>query len=392
MKAAAIALAVGTMLTVEQRDGHRTNLDAPSVAISVDGRFVAFTTYARLAPADTNHSSDVYVLDRIHGHVTLESGTGMSGADTIHPSISGDGRYLAFERADGMIIRDRQHGVTTMIREGRQPYVTENGRSVLFSAPRFDAAGGEDVNGDLTDIYSLDLTSGHARRISERIKELDASLTASVNPSASRDGRYVAFTSRLRTDSPLTAVSHVYVGDTELNTVRSVGVGWDPSLSGDGRILAFVGLSNRLSHIFVADLDSGTTDIITKSVRRGLANGASAKPAASADGRFVTFQSEASDLVTLEDFNLLSDVFVFDRVTATMMRVSGEPTEVWMEPSAGPSIDGRGSVVAFSSRHPIDASDKRHDFDLYVASVHTPMFGCKPVGSLKRPEERTACE
>ena len=43
MKAAAIALAVGTMLTVEQRDANRSNLDHPSAAISADGRFVAFT-------------------------------------------------------------------------------------------------------------------------------------------------------------------------------------------------------------------------------------------------------------------------------------------------------------------------------------------------------------
>ena len=40
-----------------------------------------------------------------------------------------------------------------------------------------------------------------------------------------------------------------------------------------------------------------------------------------------------------------------------------------MEPSGGPSIDGRGTVVAFSSRHPTDASDKKNDFDLYVATV-----------------------
>jgi hypothetical protein len=83
----------------------------------------------------------------------------------------------------------------------------------------------------------------------------------------------------------------------------------------------------------------------------------------------VAFQSEASDLVAGEDFNLLWDVFVFDRTTGAMTRVSGDPGEVWMEPSGGPSIDGRGSVVAFSSRHPTDASDKKNDFDLYVATV-----------------------
>ena len=127
-----------------------------------------------------------------------------------------------------------------------------------------------------------------------------------------------------------------------------------------------------LPHIFLADLHTGATRVITKSVRRGLANGASGKPKMSSDGRFVVFQSEASDLVAAEDFNLLWDVFVFDRTTGTMTRVSGDAEGEWMEPSAGPSIDARGSVVAFSSRHPTDVSDKRNDFDLYVVTVGYP--------------------
>ena len=96
--------------------------------------------------------------------------------------------------------------------------------------------------------------------------------------------------------------------------------------------------------------DTGATRVITNSVRRGLANGASAKPKMSSDGRFVAFQSEASDLVAAEDFNLLWDVFVFDRTTGAMSRVSGDPDEAWMEPSGGPSIDatrfGRRLLVA----------------------------------------------
>ncbi len=138
----------------------------------------------------------------------------------------------------------------------------------------------------------------------------------------------------------------------------------EPSLSGDGRFVAFVGYSNRVPHIFVADLIAGTTRVITNSVRRGLANGQSAQPAMSSNGRFVAFQSEANDLVALEDFNLLWDVFVLDRTTNAITRLSGDQGEAWMEPSSGPSINGTGSIVAFSSRHPTDASDKRNDFDL----------------------------
>jgi Tol biopolymer transport system component len=369
MKAAVIALAVGTMLTVEQRDASRSNVDPPSAAISADGRFVAFTTYSRLVPADTNDWSDVYVLDRARHDVTMESGdtNGYIG-DSRRPAISGDGRYVAFERASAVVLRDRSGGVTRIISDGAQPFITENGRILLFIAGSVDSVTGIDANGERSDIYLLEPGSGHARRVSVDLIGLDPSIAVSVHPSASSDGRYVAFTSRMQADGRLAQAPKVFLRDTELNATRFVGAGWDPSLSGDGRFLAFVGLSNRLSHIFLTDLQTGATRIITNSVRRGLANGASVKPKVSSDGRFVAFQSEASDLVAAEDVNLLWDVFVFDRTTGTMTRVSGDAAEVWMEPSGGPSIDERGSVVAFSSRHPTDASDKRNDFDLFVAT------------------------
>jgi Tol biopolymer transport system component len=370
MKFAAIAMAVGTMLTVEQRDAHRSSFDHPSAAISADGRFVAFVTYSQLVSADTNDWSDVYVLDRARQHVTLESAdTERYTGDTSRPGISRDGQYVVLERADVIVLRDRNNRVTRIIGEGSQPFITENGRIVLFAAGTADSVTDIDANGKRSDIYSHDLSDGRTRRLSVELKELDAPVASSVHPAASSDGRYVAFSSRLQVDGKRPQAPQVFVRDTELNVTRRVGAGWEPSLSGDGRFVAFVGLERQLPHIFLADLETGTTRIITNSARRGLANGASAKPKMSSDGRFVAFQSEASDLVADEDFNLLWDVFVFDRTTGAMARVSGDPDEAWMEPSGGPSIDGRGTVVAFSSRHPTDASDKQNDFDLYVATV-----------------------
>src|SRR5688572_10747704 len=370
MKTAAIALAVGTLLTVEQRDASRSNLDAPSATISADGRFVAFTTHSALVSADVDGWSDVYVLDRARRHVTLESADtdGYTG-DASRPGISGDGRFVVFERANTVVLRDRLDGITRIIGEGTQPFITENGRVLLFTAGTMDAVREIDANGDRNDVYSLDRHNGRISRVSVDMKGLDASVASSVQPTASIDGRYVAFTSRRQVERKPGQTPFVYVRDTELNATRLVGTGWDPSLSADGRVVAFVRLENRLPHVFLADLTTGVTRIITKSVRRGRANGASAKPRVSSDGRFVVFQSEASDLVPAEDFNLLWDVFVFDGTTGAITRVSGDPEEVWMEPSGGPSIDGRGSVVSFSSRHPTDASDKKNDFDLYVATV-----------------------
>jgi Tol biopolymer transport system component len=370
MKSAAIVLAIGTMLTVEQRDENRLMTEHASVAVSADGRFVAFTTYSRLVPADTDNSSDVYVLDRERQDVTLESAdtAGFNG-DGSHPGISGDGRHIVFERANGIMLRDRRDGVTRLIAAGRQPVITDSGHLVAFAASSDDRVTG-DVNGERTDIYVADVNGTQVRRVSVGMSGLDPSVAASVQPSPSRDGRFVAFTSRAQVDGT-PPHARVFVRDTERNVTTLVGAGWDPSISGDGHFVAFVGLQNRLAHIFLADLETGIARVITNSVRRGFANGASGKPKMSPDGRFVVFQSEASDLVAAEDFNLLWDVFVFDRTTGTTVRVSGDAEGGWMEPSGGPSIDARGSVVAFSSRHPTDVSDKRNDFDLYVARLQT---------------------
>ena len=372
MKTTAIALAIGTMLTVEQRDMRRSHHDYPSAAVSADGRFVAFTTYSRLVPADTDDWSDVYVLDRTRQHVTLESADTLPyTGDAAHPGISGDGRYLVYQRASVVVSRDRERGVTSIIGPGDQPAITENGNIAVFSAVRFDAALGGDINGDYSDVYALDLPTGHAQRISVD-SGLPASLTDAAQPAASRDGRYVAFSSRVHARSRHRSSSQVFVRDTRLHTTRAVGAGWEPSISGDGGIVAFVSVRDDVPHIVVADLQAGESRIITKSVRRGLANGGSAKPQISSDGRFVAFQSEASDLVADEDINLLWDVFLFDRTTGEMTRVSSDPDAEWMESSGGPSIDARGSIVAFSSRHPTGASDKRNDFDLYVATISGP--------------------
>jgi Tol biopolymer transport system component len=161
----------------------------------------------------------------------------------------------------------------------------------------------------------------------------------------------------------------VFIADVERSVTRRIDAGWSPAISADGRHVAYLHNERGRVHVVVTDL-GGTTRTITRSVRGGAANGSSAAPALSSDGRFVVFQSEASDLIQGEDFNLLWDVFVYDRSTDTMTRVSGDRDEAWMEPSVGPSIDARGSIVTFSSRHPTGAVDKGNDYDLYVAMIH----------------------
>jgi hypothetical protein len=162
---------------------------------------------------------------------------------------------------------------------------------------------------------------------------------------------------------------------------RLDGASHGPSISRDGRFVAFVseatdlvrGDRNRSPDVFVADMQDRSTVLISRSARGGTGNGPSGSPAISADGRFVAFQSAASDLMcarrcpaAVEDVNLLPDVFLFDRAAQRMLPMSGDPAGGWAEESVAPQLDASGEIVVFTSRHPIDASDMRHDFDLFV--------------------------
>jgi Tol biopolymer transport system component len=354
MKAQAVALIVTGMLTIDQQDTHRTAFDRRSVSVSADGRYIAFLTCASLAGADTDRTLDVYLLDRARQRVSFESAA-CGPADCQEPDISADGRYLVFQSGGAIVWRDTVADVDRILGEGRQPSLTGNG-IVVFTAE--------------TDVYLVDPRGGVPRRVNPIDLPGIAGPAWSFSPSASADGRYVAFAARPPVEGRRIPGPQVFVRDMLLGTTRRIGNGWTPSMSGDGSALAFVGPDDGgLSHIHVVDLRTNAVRIITKSVKRGLANGASISPAISANGRFVVFQSEASDLVAGEDINLLWDVFVYDREQGTTMRVSGDPDGAWIEPSVGPSIDGAGSVIAFSSRHPTGSTDEANDFDLYVATL-----------------------
>jgi Tol biopolymer transport system component len=367
------------------------------VSVSANGRYLAFESYAQLVPADTNGRRDIYVLDRATGKVTLETALAdgrAAEADSGHPGLSADGELLVYQTnlpsfsdspTSDIVLRRRTEGRATVITAlagpesprlwNHSPVVSGNGRIVVFVSSANLIAGA--AGNGRQELYAYDVVTGLLRRVASH-----PSTRSSVAPAVTHDARYVSFTSISRGTS-----SEVIVCDTTLNVVRPIhgdrvpnGASWDASMDAAGRHVAFVSAStnlasgdrNRAPDVFVADLESGEIELISRSAGGGTANGASGAPALSADGRFVAFQSDASDLICAkncdarEDVNLLWDVFVYDRSTRTMTRLSADGANGWIEPSVGPALDARGDVIAFSSRHPIDGSDVRNDFDVFV--------------------------
>ena len=369
MRTIAAALALSAIFTIEQRDAYRSSIDDASSDISADGRFIAFSTYSQLVPVDTDRSSDVYVLDRFTKHVTLESVEVESRSDMRQPRLNGDGRFLVYVDDETVTLRDRGQNTSRGLGVGRQPCISEDGTMVVFATAK----------------HLVEVRGGVVRPVSTGMAGTSSALV-SVSPSVSADGRFLSFSARLPRELRLkpdttyrvTSASEIFLRDAQSSTTRRIATGWKPSLSGDGRYLAYVDLVRNVPQIFLADLTAGTVRVVTNNSGGRPANGASANPRISSNGRFIVFQSEASDLVDAEDFNLLHDVFIFDRLSGRMARLSGDEGGGWMEPSQGPSIDGSGAVVAFSSRHPTDASDKKNDFDLYVGTLQSPSASAIP--------------
>ena len=414
-----------------------------TVDVSADGRFVAFESAAALVPADRNRSEDIYVLDRSTGRVTLESMTPESAAGqwTRHPRLSGDGRYLVFTGlphdlpidvmaavCPQVMLRDRRAGTTILVsrtpvgtpanaRSGH-PDISDDGRTIVFESVATDFGGLQDRNGLLADVYAFDVDSKTITRVSVDASGGQPAVGASFSPVVSGDGRSVVFVSsvpldgvvnRRRSRRETDGERHVYLRHLHSGVLRRIsqapgadaadGPSFHPAVSGDGRLVAFVSQAtnlvprdrNRVADVYLHDVHTGQTTLVSRSARGGSATGSSRAPALSADGRFVAFVSDAGDLECLGrcpdrllDLNLIADVYVFDTRTHALARVSGaRARSPWWEVSAGPSLDAAGRVIAFSSRHPINSSDLKHDFDLFVEEMTLVRERIYPGGALR---------
>ena len=274
--------------------GVQGNAESGDPSISADGRFVAFVSSAsNLVPGDTNRRADVFVRDRRTGttrRVSLGAGGAQGNGDSSEPALSANGRFVAF-----------------------------------YSEARNLVPG--DTNGQ-ADVFVRDRRTGTTRRVSLGSGGSQSN-GASVQPALSADGRFVAFISDATNLVPgdTNGLTDVFVRDRQTGTTRRVSVGPGgvqsdgnsqfPALSADGRFVAFWSQATNLvptdtngtADVFVRDRQKGTTRRVSLGPGGAQGNDSSYDPAVSADGRFVAFSSDASNLVP-GDTNGFTDVFV----------------------------------------------------------------------------------
>ncbi len=360
-------------------------------ALSANGRDVAFASHAsNLVVGDTNGALDIFVRDLRSG-ITVRASVSSSGAqanaDSRHPVLSANGRFVAFTStasnlvrhdtngADDVFVRDLRSGVTRRVSvssTGGQANagsgfwgiaMSANGRFVTFSSDASNLVA-HDTDG-CADTFLRDRRRGTTRRVSVSSSGAQPN-SATFASAVSADGRYVAFDSYasnlVRHD--MNGAADVFVRDRRAHTTRRVSVSstgaqgtensFNPSLSANGRFVAFQsysGLAPGGPGEFVRDRRTGTTRLVSVSSAGVPANASPyLPPAISANGRFVAFWSDASNLVP-GDLNGLTDVFVRDRWTGTTGMVVAAARGVSGDAafSTGPAISGDGRFVAFWS-------------------------------------------
>jgi len=365
-------------------------------AISADGRWVAFFSYAsNLVTGDTNGEPDVFVYDQQTGATTRVSvgpGGAQANGASDYPAISADGRWVAFNSsasnlvagdtngAGDVFVHDQQTGTTTRVSVGPAGVqgdassggyggaaISADGRWVVFDSRASNLVAG-DTNG-MIDMFVHDRQTGTTTLASlgpGGVQGNDWSLYAAI----SADGRWVAFHSYASNlvagDTNGTIDAFVFDQQTGTTTRVSVGTGGlqgngassSPKLSGDGRWVTFTSMASNLvagdtnteRDVFVYDQQSGTTARVNVGSGGTQGNGRSFGSAISADGRWVAFDSLASNLVA-GDTNDKSDVFVYDQQLATTTRVSvGSNGGEGDETSGTPVISADGRWVGFVSR------------------------------------------
>jgi Tol biopolymer transport system component len=363
-------------------------------AISADGRFVTFTSIAsNLMPGDTNRASDVFVYDRQTSSTTRVSvssdraqGNDHSGGSAITP----DGRFVAFNsNASNLVagdtnghgdvfVHDRGSGSTTRASGGSQGVQANNssgvcglsgdGRFVLLTSYASNLVPA-DTNA-VADVFVHDLRNGATSRVSVDSAGAQAN-SDSGGCRLSADARFVAFSSlasNLVSGDTNNALD-IFVHDRQSGTttrvsvasggVQARGASYAPSISDDGRRLAFTsdasnlvaGDTNGVNDVFVHDRQSGETSRVSVAPGGAQANARSGYHGVtlSADGHFVTFDSEASNLVA-GDTNRTSDVFVHDLQSGMTTRVNVSSAGAQANGSGqSSSLDADGHFVAFDS-------------------------------------------
>jgi Tol biopolymer transport system component len=371
--------------------------DSEEATVSANGRYVAFVSYAdNLVPDDTNGDYDIFLYDvemgitsRVSVSTAGTEGTGPPGSTaSYYPDISADGRFVAWEGepvnfvpddtndADDIFLRDTETPLTTRVSvstagsegddDSHSAAISGDGRYIAFHSSSQNLVPGGPMG--MQQVFLRNMHSVITSMVS--VSSAGTPGDSSSNfPDVSSDGRYVVFESSATNLVP--GVSNVYkdiyLRDNDTRIISKVSVStagseanancYEPAISGDGKYVVFnsgatnlvAGDNNSATDVFLRDVQAQTTILVSLSTTGTQANSGCWYPDISENGRYVVWESLADNLVT-DDNNGSHDIFVRDTLTDTTSRlsVSAAGTEGNGD-SYYPAISADGRYVVFDS-------------------------------------------
>jgi Tol biopolymer transport system component len=384
-----VQVEAGTIQRISvNNNGEEANGESSEPFISDNGRFVVFaSTASNLVEGDINNKTDIFVYDLLENkieRISVDSNGDGNIDNSSNPSISGDGRYVAFyssyNRSGDLLVYDRQENFYRKIFErtsGGDFTISANGKYIVFTTPTILVEG---ISDDYTyKIYLHNLDSGTTKFVS---------FSAGTSNHISNDGHFIVFISEARmldVESTDEFRRDVFVHDRTANNIVRISLGSQekepngyssgPKMSSDGRYVVFKSNADNL----VKDDNNGKPDLFVHDTQKNITtkisdeysgaeyiisgNGAyvvfysyetarklkgyisgqgnmvvhnlqtnekhwlpmlitNEHLSISRDGRYIAFRSQSSDLVE-NDTNGKNDIFVYDRGAGSIVTISG---------------------------------------------------------------------
>ncbi|HSH02532.1 MAG TPA: hypothetical protein VLL52_08440 [Anaerolineae bacterium] len=264
------------------------------------------------------------------------------------------------------------------------PTVSADGRYIVYSSKAANLVPNDDNN--VADIFLYDKNNGQIDRISVTSAGEQANGTSEA-PTISADGQHIAFVSYATNLVPddTNAVQDIFWHNRQTGTTTRIstaadgsnanGMSIQPRLAANGRYLTFSSSATNLApnddnnnpDIFVYDQETNSIELISVAPDGNIALSGSDSPDISADGRYVTFASVASNLVP-DDTNGVYDIFVRDRTAGTTTRITvGADGAEGDNHSQVPRISDDGQRISYYSKASnLVATDTNDAFDVFV--------------------------
>lgn len=331
--------------------------------LSADGRYVVFSSFAsNLTPGDTNGREDVFYFDRVAGTLKnlTKAAAGGPSVGSNGPKVSRDGSVVAFSSTAANLVPNDANGASDCFvwnrssntislvsaseagvqgnAESMEVDIAAEGRYVAFVSSATNLLAGSTSQG--RNVYRKDLQTGEVVAVSAATGSSSPSFFTTAQPSISADGRFVAF----------------------------LGTGPGGGSSG----------------IYVRDVQNRVTTFASQSSTGAASNGHSSDPSISDDGRLIAFSSSASDIV-VGDINGKSDVFIRDLSSGAVRWVRNEsvPETSVSGPSKLPALTGPGAYLALvSERNLAPSVNAGGSFATQIYRYEVPSFPAAITGQI----------